>query len=403
MKKILFFRLSTCVICFLGFITTINAQEIAGPANACPPDDDEMQYIAGYTCSSYIWSCAGCTILSGLHAKTVTVIWNTASVGTGVTVNYPGCSSLSAQTLPVNTHPAPATPTSITGNTGCIYTGVNNLSYSTSTVSGASSYNWTVPSGWTITSGQGTQSINVTTNSSGGGNVCVTTSESYCGHASSPYCVSVSRYTIPTDISYTVACDNNLSFFSIPGGDVVGGANYDWSISPGATGWSIAASGVDYGDGFPNLWITVGSVPATVSVTVTTGSCHGNATYGELVTPENCRIAVANNDQTQESLFDRSDMDLKTALSDNSGKLVNLSNSKIQAFYNGDQTLHLDLPGSSYPYRIKLISLHGNTVLEQSSNEPSLTLNTHGTPKGIYLLIIQNDGGPAYRKRVQVN
>ncbi|HSY77156.1 MAG TPA: hypothetical protein VK890_09890, partial [Bacteroidia bacterium] len=64
------------------------------------------------------------------------------------------------------------TPGAITGNaTACPlpYTGT----YSISAVAGATGYNWSVPSGVTITSGQGTTSINISCSTALTGNICV--------------------------------------------------------------------------------------------------------------------------------------------------------------------------------------------------------------------------------------
>ena len=71
----------------------------------------------------------------------------------------------------------PSTPLTISGPSApTINTSTN---YSITAVSGASSYTWTVPSGWIINSGQGTTAINVTAGSNAG-NVMVTATNT-CG------------------------------------------------------------------------------------------------------------------------------------------------------------------------------------------------------------------------------
>ncbi|MEO8239493.1 MAG: hypothetical protein ABI576_15430, partial [Flavobacterium sp.] len=67
----------------------------------------------------------------------------------------------------------PATPGAITGTTAqCPL--VTGQVYSIAAVSGASSYTWYVPTGWTITAGQGTTSVTVTSGTSGqNGNIQV--------------------------------------------------------------------------------------------------------------------------------------------------------------------------------------------------------------------------------------
>jgi len=61
--------------------------------------------------------------------------------------------------------------------------------YSITAVSGASSYNWTVPSGATIVTGQGTTSITVNVGTTTSGNICVTAINA-CG-TSAPSCFSI--------------------------------------------------------------------------------------------------------------------------------------------------------------------------------------------------------------------
>ena len=71
----------------------------------------------------------------------------------------------------------PATPSTISGPSApTINTSAN---YSITAVSGATSYTWTVPTGWIINSGQGTTIINVTSGSNAG-NVTVTATNT-CG------------------------------------------------------------------------------------------------------------------------------------------------------------------------------------------------------------------------------
>lgn len=62
--------------------------------------------------------------------------------------------------------PTPAQPSAISGTTTVRQR--SNQQYSINSVSGATSYTWTVPNDWTILSGQGTTSINVKVGNSTG-------------------------------------------------------------------------------------------------------------------------------------------------------------------------------------------------------------------------------------------
>src|SRR5207344_369134 len=73
---------------------------------------------------------------------------------------------------------APAIPAAIQGPLSTC-AGASGITYSISSVNGATGYTWTFPSGWTITSGQGTTTVQVTAGNSGG-NVRVTANNN-CG------------------------------------------------------------------------------------------------------------------------------------------------------------------------------------------------------------------------------
>ncbi len=77
----------------------------------------------------------------------------------------------------------PATPGAITGLT-VLCPGTTNQPYSIATVANATSYTWTVPTGWTITSGAGTDSITVTAGTTGQNGTISVTANNACGASS---------------------------------------------------------------------------------------------------------------------------------------------------------------------------------------------------------------------------
>jgi large repetitive protein len=135
---------------------------------------------------------------------------------------------------------APATPGSITGSlTPC--QNATGIAYSIAPVAGATSYNWTVPPGTTVASGQGTASITLnfgTTN----GNVCVTASNA-CG-TSAASCITITLSTIAPQPSIitgtTLLCqgDNAVAYSVVN----VAGLAYIWSYS--GTGYTQASGGI---------------------------------------------------------------------------------------------------------------------------------------------------------------
>ncbi len=114
---------------------------------------------------SYLWTVpTGATIATGQGTTSISVTYGSTAVSGSITVaSVSNCATSGIKSLAV-TKTVPGTPTAITGPTSmCSYLGTPTVAtYTIPTVSGAISYNWTVPSGATITTGQGTTSIGVT-------------------------------------------------------------------------------------------------------------------------------------------------------------------------------------------------------------------------------------------------
>jgi hypothetical protein len=120
--------------------------------------------VAGMT---YNWTApAGVTILSGQGTSTISVSVAPTFVSGNLSVNASNaCATSSNRTVGLNTRTA--TPGTIAGTATGICSG-SVMTYSVNTLVGATSYLWTVPSGWVIQSGQGTNSISVAAGTAGG-------------------------------------------------------------------------------------------------------------------------------------------------------------------------------------------------------------------------------------------
>ena len=146
----------------------------------------------------------------------------------------------------------------ITGSTN-VCPGASGLTYSVINVQGTS-YAWTVPAGWTITAGQGKNSITVTAaGSAGSGTISVTpTSAGGSKGAARTLAVSISAADQPSAISGSAAvCDGASGLiYSVAN---VQGATYNWAVP---SGWNITA-----GQGTSSITVAAGAVGGTVSVT----------------------------------------------------------------------------------------------------------------------------------------
>jgi hypothetical protein len=118
--------------------------------------------------NTYTWNVSGGTIASGTGSSSITVNWNNEIAGTvSVTENTShNCPATSTENITLN--PVPAT---LVSGSNEVCSG-GNTSYSTPSVTG-NSYVWTV-NGGTITSGQGTNEIQVSWNAAGNGSVNLT-------------------------------------------------------------------------------------------------------------------------------------------------------------------------------------------------------------------------------------
>ncbi|KAA5549086.1 ice-binding family protein [Adhaeribacter rhizoryzae] len=255
-----------------------------GPITANPATTNVCANQTGFTytiapvtdAASYTWSVpAGWTITAGQGTTTITVT-SGATGGNIAVAAVNGCGSSQPRTLPVTTSTMPpAQPAAITGNSGpCI--GVST-SYSVAPISGVNSYSWTVPTGWTITNGQGTNTI-IVISGSNAGNITVTAANG-CGISTATNLpVNPITNTAPANISGPNNPCNASSGNSYSVEAVAGAASYTWTVP---NGWTITE-----GQGTTNIKVTAGSNAGNVTVTAF-NDCGPSATKSLAVTPTN--------------------------------------------------------------------------------------------------------------------
>jgi len=160
----------------------------------------------------------------------------TLSSATAYTLTASNACGAATRELSISVTTIPVTPSAINGPDAPTF----NLtaSYSVPEVSGATSYTWTVPSGWTITSGQGSTSINVTAGSNAG-NVTVTASSS-CGTSSASTKAVTSWRPI-------VATGGTITNYTADGTNGVDGVQYRVHsfTTVGNSNFSVSDAGTD--------------------------------------------------------------------------------------------------------------------------------------------------------------
>ena len=131
---------------------------ITGNFSPCP-GSQVYSVIAVTGAADYTWTVpAGWTITAGQGTTAITVT-TTATAGNITVVANNICGAASAvRSLTITSLAAPAVP----AGPATVCASSTGNSYSIPAVSGATTYTWTVPAGWTITAGQGTTVITVT-------------------------------------------------------------------------------------------------------------------------------------------------------------------------------------------------------------------------------------------------
>ncbi|GAB3541483.1 hypothetical protein GCM10027443_40830 [Pontibacter brevis] len=169
---------------------------IEGPANVCSGRSVVYSIPATNSSASYTWSVpAGWIITAGQGTGEITVVAGSGA-GTVAVAASSSCGSTEGPTLQVNAVPMAAPTTIIDRSTPC-----GGLVYEAEVeaVAGATTYTWSVPTGWTIMSGQGTPRITVTPGESIG-LVTVTASNGIC--SSDPISITPNIELAKPDVSF---------------------------------------------------------------------------------------------------------------------------------------------------------------------------------------------------------
>lgn len=241
--------------CSSGCTTPDQPAAISGSASVCSGTSQTYSVAAVSGATSYNWSLpSGWTGSSTTNSITVTT--GTTSGNISVTAANT-CGAGTARTLAVTVSSAPAQPGTITGNaTVCPTTA---QTYSVTAVSGATSYTWTLPSGWTGSST--TNSINATAGTAGG--TISVKANNTCGSGTTrtlTVSISTAAPAQPGAISGSASiCAGTSQTYSVAA--VSGASSYSWTLPSGWTGSSTTNT----------ITVTAGSSGGTISVAAVNG------------------------------------------------------------------------------------------------------------------------------------
>lgn len=183
------------------------------PLSACFCAGGNATLTIGETSSiSWLKWYNGTTLLSTNTSPTSPYTYTAYVAGSYSAIYKAGNQLYRTNSVAVTTSPSiPATPGSITGN-AIQCPGLTLQTYSIAAVPNTNIYNWSVPTGWTITAGAETNSITVTTGSAGqNGNISVTAGN--CCGVSASRLLAVTVWSSPsaTVSGTTTVCQNAVA------------------------------------------------------------------------------------------------------------------------------------------------------------------------------------------------
>ena len=264
---------------------------INGDTPQCPGNVDTFYIESVLDADTYAWSVpGGWTINSGQGDTMIIVTAGNYGQNGNISVTATNsCGTSAARTLGVTVAPGiPATPTDIIGNAD-VCDGDTTI-YSINSVTHATSYNWIVTGGLTIESGQGSTSVSVSNNGSGG-TISVSALNS-CGESagnSMPVTITSGVPDAPDSITGLEGiCPTLSTYYTI---DAVADAeSYTWVVP---NGWNI-----DNGQGTTELTVTISTFAESGFIKVVAENVCGpsDTTYLE-VTIDNTGTVYAGDDQ----------------------------------------------------------------------------------------------------------
>jgi alpha-tubulin suppressor-like RCC1 family protein len=375
-----------------GFISgniTVNASNCAGvsanrtltirgiPATPGTPSGPLVGVCGGSTvnysitavagASSYTWSVStGIVINSGQGTTAVSISTSAGfSSGTVSVKANSACGSSALRTITIRS--TPLQPGTISGpiNNLC---GAGSSTYSIAAVSGASSYNWVVPSGWGITANTGT-SITVSRPASFVSGTISVTAVNTCGNSTArTLSVSALPATPATISGPATVCVNQtgISFTTT----ATAGLSYTWTVPTGAT--------ITSGQGTASVIVNWGSSSGTVSVKAQ-NTCGFSTARTKSVSIGSCRLAQE--EAVVEEVEEMDVMPVFTAYPNPSGDVFNL------IFWQESES----------NYQVEITDIAGKLVYIQNGTaqigENKLIIQSYQWLSGMYFLNLRSANG----------
>ncbi len=343
---------------------------ISGNARACPGDIRTYTIAAVSNATGYLWTIpTGTSIVSGAGTTSIQLAFDAGFTASGtLSVRATnGCGqSTTPRTLTLSRN-TPGTPAGILGQATGIC-GISSAVYSVQSPVAGMTYTWTVPSGVSIVSGQGTTSIEVSIAPTFvSGNLSVNASNA-CGISSNRTVGLSTRPATPASITgpATGVCVGSVVEYSISA--LAGATSYTWTVP---SGWTIQS-----GQGSTTIAVLVGSAGGNISARGV-NACGSGSTRTRAVTVANCARMAGGSDESSPA-------------------------AQVEIYPNPfNSELNLRMPGSSgEALQVEVFDLSGRCVFR---DEITITENYVLQPTldaGIYTLRIIRSSGEAKSFRI---
>jgi len=341
---------------------------VAGENKVCALTSGTIFSTPFNSSNTYDWTVVGGLIKSGAGTNQIIVDWGTEIEGSVMVTEKTNHDCSASNTKAVTVNPIPATL--ISGNTtGCKG---DNTSYSTPAVAG-NSYVWNI-SGGTITSGAGTNQVQVSWNDAGANNISVTE--------------TIDATTCSTSKSSGITINNLATIPAKPIGPIevdlysIGSSDYTVANTPFAESyvWQILPStaGIISGDSINANVIWNSTFRGTASINVKAVNNCGESTWSEIF-----EVKVYSS----------------LGIGDNNSNFgVSLSPNPN----NGNFTVSVTTPGKDV-LSIRIMAANGSVVYEktdiESNGNYSEAINLNVSP-GTYNITISKPDGYVVKKFV---
>jgi hypothetical protein len=182
--------------------------------------------------SNYIWTLpTGAILVSGDNTNSITVDFPSTVSGNISVHGSNSCGVGSASTIAITINPLPVAAGTISGAT-IVCRGQNGVVYSVPTITNASSYIWTLPTGATIVSGLNTETITVNFSGTATSGDITVQGQNACGtgmvSAIYPITVKIPSVAPTSIIGTTTICEGTSTTLTLADGSAGTGAIIEW-------------------------------------------------------------------------------------------------------------------------------------------------------------------------------